>query len=504
MKKYIGIIMLCLILMLQTSIVLADESSSYELTVYTSKASYTVGDKIVINGKVVLGDQAVVGGEVALVVRSESGDNLYFIDQLVTSEDGSFTTQFIASSYIEKKVNVIVKFADEKEELAVTIKDGQNDDGNPGGGGNGGGGSTPSTPPGEDNFNKYKNDLSKAKVKPRILNANKRMTHEKANEIKQSLKNNRVNMAKEAGIEKTIISDSKQEVSVMLPEKVLKVKKKITVNELDEKQKPKQYAVKVSSSIYEFGPKGTKFDKNISIQIKLPITTDLDIHRLTPAWYDEEEQKWEPIAGVIDVETGIVTFEVDHFTKFAVIEKPERVEFDDVDKDFSWAVDAIEVLAGKGIIKGTGQGFEPRRSITRAEFVSLIVGALDLSTDEGDKRVFSDVQSTDWFSQAVKTASNNDIVSGDGNGKFRPNDEITRNEIASIFYKLDQTKEQINNDVTLKDYDKIPNWALDGVKYVYNEGLMKGYDDKEFKGNRSLSRAEAAVVIYRYLDNKSN
>lgn len=186
----------------------------------------------------------------------------------------------------------------------------------------------------------------------------------------------------------------------------------------------------------------------------------------------------------------------------AVIDTEKRISFDDVDDSLSWARDAIEILAGNGIIDGTGSGFEPHRSITRAEFIKIIVKALNLETKEASGDLFDDVDESEWFTDFIECAFENKIIAGDPDGKFRPNDVISRNEIAVILSRIiDKEKLLENYDLWYQDTEDIPEWAEAGVKFVLKANLMKGYEDNSFKGTQPLTRAEAAVVIYRYLTN---
>ncbi|MGI6686387.1 MAG: S-layer homology domain-containing protein [Bacillota bacterium] len=187
-----------------------------------------------------------------------------------------------------------------------------------------------------------------------------------------------------------------------------------------------------------------------------------------------------------------------------------RKTFPDLGQNWDWAKDAIEILAGQGIIEGTGSGFEPGRHITRAEFIKLLVKALqlDLQLDIEDyqENLFQDVKSGDWFAQAVACAQKNGIIEGDPDRRFRPHDKISRNEIAAILYRLLETTIPTleMNSLPFSDVEKVPAWAANGVKYAFQAGLMQGYQDQTFRGGNALNRAEAAVVIYRYLQEISN
>ncbi|MEA1960984.1 MAG: S-layer homology domain-containing protein [Bacillota bacterium] len=347
----------------------------------------------------------------------------------------------------------------------------------------------------------YQNYLKELDSHNTVLNAGKQMSPKKAEEIKKDIEENQVSEEENVGVEECGVGD--HEVSLFVPAEALQNEKKITVTELNTKDAPTAFAIKMASSVYEFGPGGTTFDKPVTITIQVPITQDMDINSLTPAWYDEQKGEWIPIPAVIDLKTGLVVFKIDHFTKFAVLETAGRVSFSDVGENLVWARDAIEILAGQGIIKGTGTGtgtgFEPGRSISRAEFVQLISKALNLTVDETGEMAFSDVNVDDWFADAVKIAYCNDIVSGYPDGTFRPDAKISRNEIAMVLKRLNKAQTAEDN-AEIKDMETIPEWAKDAVNWAYQERLISGYPDGSFGGGQSLTRAEAAVVVYRYLN----
>ncbi len=119
---------------------------------------------------------------------------------------------------------------------------------------------------------------------------------------------------------------------------------------------------------------------------------------------------------------------------------------------------------------------------------------------------FKDVELTDWYAENIDIAFDNNLVSGGADGAFRPNHPISRNEIAAIFYRLEDVDAQTISTYTMKatDQTEIPTWAWNGVKYVVNEELMIGYEDGSFKGDKALTRAEAAFVLFKYLNEFTN
>jgi hypothetical protein len=344
----------------------------------------------------------------------------------------------------------------------------------------------------------------------KVLNADKRMNTNDIAALKNELANHKVALSETAGKTETVIGDT--EIAILIPENALSDNVAISVTEVQTTEQTTPSGIKIGSSIYEFGPDGTKFDRPVTISLKVPLSQDMDINNIAPAWYDKEQQQWIKIPGIIDLKTGLVVFRIDHFTKFALIEAipaqttavitvPARISFSDIKADLAWAKDAIEILAGRGILKGTGQGmFEPQRPISRSEFVKLMASALELKP-VAYQGLFNDVHSSDWFAQAVATAYNNKIVSGYPDGSFKPDKSISRNEIASILYQIEGAKASLE---TLKpeynDLAQVPIWALEGVIFATQKGLMSGYTDNTFRGQNPLTRAEAAVIVYKYLN----
>ena len=178
----------------------------------------------------------------------------------------------------------------------------------------------------------------------------------------------------------------------------------------------------------------------------------------------------------------------------------KRISFDDVGDDIAWARDAIELLAGRGIIKGSGQCYEPHRSISRAEMLALLVRINELENREPITD-FKDVKDTDWFFDSVILAVAHGWISGYEDGTIQPNMPISRNELACLLARAagPGKKPDMTGEFSFSDEKQIPSWAWQSVKYAVAEGWLSGYPDGSFRGEAYLSRAEAAVVIYNYL-----
>ncbi len=179
---------------------------------------------------------------------------------------------------------------------------------------------------------------------------------------------------------------------------------------------------------------------------------------------------------------------------------PPAVTFEDISGH--WAEKEIASLAEEGIIKGiTETEFIPDKDISRAEFTALAVRALGLPAAEYQNS-FQDVSNNDWFAKDVQAALDNGIISKDTN--FRPNDTITREEMAKIMVSLLMKAQQTDSlplaDLNqFQDADSISGWAKDYVAQALQAGLMNGMSDTEFAPQGMATRAQSAVILYRFL-----
>ncbi|MEN6461558.1 MAG: S-layer homology domain-containing protein [Syntrophomonas sp.] len=162
-----------------------------------------------------------------------------------------------------------------------------------------------------------------------------------------------------------------------------------------------------------------------------------------------------------------------------------------------WAGNNINKLVKSGVISGYPDGtFKPDKTISRAEFVTIIVRAFKLPPKAG--KVFADT-ANHWAKDSIATAAAYGIVNGYNSTKFGPDDNITREQMAVI---LDKAL-KLNNAAGGKnfiDQAKISTWAKDAVVRVNQNGIFAGYPDKSFKPKASAARAEAATVILKALD----
>lgn len=176
--------------------------------------------------------------------------------------------------------------------------------------------------------------------------------------------------------------------------------------------------------------------------------------------------------------------------------------FNDVNPE-DWYYDEVKYVYDNGLMDGTGDKvFSPSVSTTRGMVVTI------LYRQEGEPEAspcdFKDISSGRWYSNAVSWAAENGIVTGYPDGNYRPNQSISREELAAILYRYAAYKGyDVSGRASLDhftDGGATGNWALRYVKWAVSEKLLNGSGGL-LRPNESASRAEVATVLMRYCTN---
>lgn len=184
---------------------------------------------------------------------------------------------------------------------------------------------------------------------------------------------------------------------------------------------------------------------------------------------------------------------------FAVAYVP--VHFRDLNST-EWAVESIEALAAREIVVGIGDGrYNPQEMVTRAEFIHMLMNMLEVS-GEGNTLTFKDVDEQDWYFESVLLAAELGIIQGYGDERIGAQDPITRQDLAVILYragKLIDLQFEGDSSIIYSDYDEVDDYATDEVRLLTQSKILNGYPDGTFQPQKTVSRAEAAVVLYNLL-----
>lgn len=231
---------------------------------------------------------------------------------------------------------------------------------------------------------------------------------------------------------------------------------------------------------------------NVQPLISLPIGNfRANLHTVGAYYLNETTGEWEYVRS--SVVGDRVVFRAPHLSTYGVLQR--NVVFADMTNH--WAKAVIEELAVKGIVSGrTLTEYAPNGTITRAEFATILVQALRL---EGDVKVtFNDVNSSDWYYKYVNVAALHGLVSGVGNGKFDPNANITRQDMAIMIMKAYEKmigKSVKSVAVGIKDLSEVSAYAKDRVLAARFNTLIGGYPDGSFMPLANATRAEAGQMV---------
>lgn len=167
------------------------------------------------------------------------------------------------------------------------------------------------------------------------------------------------------------------------------------------------------------------------------------------------------------------------------------------DVEGHWAEKEILFLAEKGWISGYSDGtYKPNRPISRAQAAKIVSNFLGLKPTN-EKISFSDVDQNHWAFDVVNLVAQHKIMNGLGDGRFAPTANITRAQMAQILYNAGFYSQSINNqNHSFSDVDQ-DHWAYVAIETMKQEGILNGYADGRFGPNDSVSRAQIAAIIYR-------
>lgn len=216
---------------------------------------------------------------------------------------------------------------------------------------------------------------------------------------------------------------------------------------------------------------------------------------------------------VYDAKKEEMTFKTNYLSMFGIGEKQNekdtiidtsiKCNFIDVKQD-AWYAKAVNELNKRQLINGKSKDeFYPNHNISRAEFVTILANWSKESMNEIKDSPFEDVKLDDWYCKQISWAYNKKIVSG-YDKKFKPDNEITRQEMVTILFNYINYNKDIkvlknNNEIRFNDDNKINNWAKESVKIMANSNIIKGRKQGEFMPNEKATRAEAVQIIYNII-----
>lgn len=240
------------------------------------------------------------------------------------------------------------------------------------------------------------------------------------------------------------------------------------------------------------------------VERKIIVPSVVDGDKITVVSFDPITGKMSFIPAVVTHMNGKteITIKSPHNSLYTLVELNKS--FSDISAH--WAKADIEMLASKFVVQGMNETtFAPDQHVTRAQFASMLVSSLALNTDS-KSAVFRDVKAEDWFSGAVNTAAKLGLVEGNGAEEFAPHANISREQMAMMISRaLKLSGKEVQATLSQEklarftDSSSISDWAKSAVSQTIEANIVNGLTDQSFAPNENATRAQATVMLKRYL-----
>ena len=167
--------------------------------------------------------------------------------------------------------------------------------------------------------------------------------------------------------------------------------------------------------------------------------------------------------------------------------------FSDVASD-AWYAEAVAYCRDNGLLSGTTvTTFSPDMETSRAMLVTILYRQAGSPT-VSQAADYTDVPSGAWYADALAWASAQGIVSGYSDGRFCPNDSITREQFVTILWRGESSPAPSHTEIPFTDQSAISAYAIDAVAWAQENGIISGGDDGRFSPHETATRAQTAVV----------
>ena len=234
--------------------------------------------------------------------------------------------------------------------------------------------------------------------------------------------------------------------------------------------------------------------------------TYIDLTKYVPTWRGHTFIGWYSERSLMNKVSGVyLTKDMTVYAGWRVDENPGTGAnpFTDVsEKD--WFYGDVMFVYENGLMLGTSKTlFSPHGTATRG-MMATILWRMEGSPAPKGKNSFTDVEAGKWYADAITWTAENGIFAGYGKDKFGPDDPITREQLAAIFYRYADYK---GYDLTVKgnldkfkDADKITDYAKTAMQWAVGSGLMKGKSGNLLDPQGTATRAEIAAMLHRFIE----
>lgn len=238
------------------------------------------------------------------------------------------------------------------------------------------------------------------------------------------------------------------------------------------------------------------------VQVSMPYTLQPgESASALVVYYIDDSGKLSTVRGNYNPQTKAVVFKTSHFSTYAL--GHNKVSFKDVSST-AWFGEAVNFVSSRQIATGTAKDtFSPNESVTRAQFVVMLMNAYGIKADTSLKDNFMDAGNT-YYTAYLATAKKMGIISGTGNNSFNPNAQLSRQDMCTMLYKALSVLNDLPNGSKVvsaseyHDFSGVSSYAKDSVKAFVEQGYLSG-SSRMLNPKQAATRAELAQLLYTLL-----
>ncbi|WP_143452447.1 S-layer homology domain-containing protein [Sporanaerobium hydrogeniformans] len=240
-----------------------------------------------------------------------------------------------------------------------------------------------------------------------------------------------------------------------------------------------------------------------SVSITIPYTLGVNEKaENVQAVYVDSKVHWL-VNSVYDSVEKVLRFSTDHFSTYGIGYKQANTAFTDIAGH--WAKEDIEFVVSRGLFSGTSETkFSPNTTMTRGMFVTALGRLANADVSGYAKSSFSDVKDDAYYMGCIEWANKNNIISGVGNGKFAPDQSITREQMVVIMSNyaktMGYTLPKVHVENIFADNAKINAYAKEAVKQMHMAGVISGKNGNLFDSQGTATRAEVSAVLCHFVE----
>lgn len=242
---------------------------------------------------------------------------------------------------------------------------------------------------------------------------------------------------------------------------------------------------------------------SVSVTIPYTLGANEKAGNVQAVYVDSKGKVHWLVNSVYDSVEKVLRFSTDHFSTYGIGYKQTGTAFTDIAGH--WAKEDIEFVASRGLFSGTSETkFSPNTAMTRGMFVTALGRLANADVSGYAKSSFSDVKDDAYYMGYIEWASKNNIVNGVGNGKFAPDQSITREQMAVIMSNyaktIGYTLPKVHVENIFADNGKISTYAKEAVKQLQMAGVISGKNGNLYDPQGTATRAEVSAVLRRFVE----